>query len=101
MLGSRGAMSARYARRSGGNWDHNPIRCERLTILWWVSRDGALGGVARSQQVRLFSLPRRVGMNNRSALLIVSFVAALPVTSFAGYRATAHPERARGQVERC
>src|SRR5439155_2302871 len=31
-------MSARYARRSGGNWDHNPIRCERLTILW-VSKD--------------------------------------------------------------
>jgi hypothetical protein len=21
-------MSARYAYRSGGNWDHNPIRCE-------------------------------------------------------------------------
>src|SRR5437667_12293847 len=38
-LGSRGAMSAKCARRSGGSCHHNPIRCERLTILWWVLKD--------------------------------------------------------------
>jgi hypothetical protein len=38
-LGSRGAMSARCVRRSGGSWDHSPIRCERLTIRW-VSKGG-------------------------------------------------------------
>src|SRR5712691_6171678 len=33
-------MSAKYARRSDGSCHHNPIRCERLTILWWVLKDG-------------------------------------------------------------